>query len=81
VALEIEIRFFAAARAAAGTSALLVQPAKLSEILLQLTSSNPELMRVIPQCSFLIDALAVHDLEIQVNAGSVIDVLPRFAGG
>ena len=79
--MEIEIRFFAAARAAAGTSALLVQPAKLSEILQQITSTNADLMRIIPQCSFLVNALAVHDLEIEVNAGSVIDVLPRFAGG
>ena len=79
--MDIELRFFAAARAAAGTHSVHVKPTQLSLILNQLCAENSELARVIPQCSFLLDSLAVHDLDIQVEAGSVIDVLPRFAGG
>jgi molybdopterin converting factor small subunit len=79
--MDIELRFFAAARAAAKTASISVEPSQLSTILNQLCSENSELARVIPQCSFLLNSLAVHDLDIQVEAGSVIDVLPRFAGG
>ena len=81
MAMDIEIRYFAAARAAAGTGSEHVPPGTLSQILNQLYAQNEELARVIPQCSFLVDALAVHDLDCEISAGSVIDVLPKFAGG
>ena len=81
MAMDIEIRYFAAARAAAGVSTSTCSPGTLASILGQISSGNPELERVIAQCSFLVDAIAAHDLNMTINAGSVIDVLPRFAGG
>jgi len=81
MAMDIEIRYFAAARAAAGVSAERVNPAPLSAILTQVTANNAALAHVIDQCSFLVDCVAVNDMDMPINAGSFIDVLPRFAGG
>ena len=79
--MDIEIRYFAAARAAAGVSSERVNPASLSTILTQVTANNPALAHVIEQCSFLVDSVAVNDMDMHIKAGSFIDVLPRFAGG
>ncbi len=81
MAMDIEIRYFAAARAAAGENCVRVNPGTLSAILAELGRSNPALAHVIAQCSFLVDSVAANDIDMPVNAGSVIDVLPRFAGG
>jgi sulfur-carrier protein len=81
MAMDIEIRYFAAARAAAGISVERVNPASLSMILKEVTSNNAQLAHVIEQCSFLVDSVAVNDMDMPVHAGSFIDVLPRFAGG
>ncbi|MSV83150.1 MAG: hypothetical protein F2925_05770 [Actinobacteria bacterium] len=81
MAMDIEIRYFAAARAAAGVSVAKSEPGNLSSILEHLCAQNPQLAHVIDQCSFLVDSVAVHDMDMAINAGSFIDVLPRFAGG
>ena len=81
MAMDIEIRYFAAARAAAGISVERVNPASLSMILKEVTANNAQLAHVIEQCSFLVDSVAVNDMDMPINAGSFIDVLPRFAGG
>ena len=81
MAMDIEIRYFAAARAAAGVSVDHAQPGSLSAILKHVSADNAELGHVIDQCSFLVDSVAVHDMDMAINAGSFIDVLPRFAGG
>jgi len=49
MAMDIEIRYFAAARAAAGVSVERVNPASLSTILTQVTANNPALAHVIDQ--------------------------------
>ena len=59
MAMDIEIRYFAAARAAAGVSVERVNPASLSTILTQVTANNPALAHVIDQCSFLVDSVSV----------------------
>jgi molybdopterin converting factor small subunit len=81
MAMDIEIRYFAAARAAAGVSIQRVEPASLTQILATVTANNAQLAHVIEQCSFLVDSVAVNDMNMPINAGSFIDVLPRFAGG
>jgi molybdopterin converting factor small subunit len=81
MAMDIEIRYFAAARAAAGVSIQRVNPASLSTILAEVTANNAGLAQVIDQCSFLVDSIAVNDMDMPIHAGSFIDVLPRFAGG
>ena len=79
--MDIEVRYFAAARAAAGVSIQRVEPASLKQILAAITADNIQLAHVIEQCSFLVDSVAVNDLNMPIHAGSFIDVLPRFAGG
>ena len=81
MAMDIEIRYFAAARAAAGVSIQRVEPASLTQILATVTANNAQLAHVIEQCSSLVDSVAVNDMNMPINAGSFIDVLPRFAGG
>jgi len=77
----VQIRYFAAARAAAGTDRATCEAATLRQILDQACSSNSALAHVVSQCSFLVDSVVVHDENITIADGSVIDVLPRFAGG
>jgi hypothetical protein len=47
MAMDIEIRYFAAARAAAGISVERVNPASLSMILKEVTANNAQLAHVI----------------------------------
>ena len=77
----VHIRYFAAARAAAGTDGATFDAATLRQILDQACSANSALAHVVSQCSFLVDSVVVHDENITIADGSVIDVLPRFAGG
>lgn len=77
----VEVRYFGAARAAAGVDSAIFSPAPLSTIIADACSKNPALSKIISQCSFLLDSVVVHDDEITVKAGSTLDVLPRFAGG
>ena len=80
----VTVRYFAAARAAAGVETEEVDlPAGASvEILLKvLRSSDDELARVLDRCSFLLDEVAVRDRELSLHDGALLDVLPPFAGG
>ena len=79
--LPVTVRLYAAARSAAGLSEIEVTPDKLENILLSLAFGNPRLSQVFAQCSFLIDGIAVHDTQVEVGAGSTVDILPPFAGG
>ena len=78
---SVHVRFFAAARAAAKVDQIEVPVGTLREILLNFSTLNADLERVIPQCSFLVDSVICHDLDKAINAGSEIHVLPKFAGG
>jgi sulfur-carrier protein len=80
----ITVRYFAAARAAAGSDSeqLTVRSgATVSELVDTLGGRNHELARVLGRCSFLCDGLAVRDQAQPLQAGNTIDVLPPFAGG
>jgi molybdopterin synthase sulfur carrier subunit len=81
--MAVTVRFFAAARAAAGTDAAQTRPGSLLAVTTALTDAYPELASVLPRCSFLLDGVAVHgDLaDVKVDEGSELDVLPPFAGG
>lgn len=78
----VTVRFFAAARAAAGRDEVTVEPASLAAMLERLAADFPGLDAVLPRCSFLVDALAAKaPFDVPVAAGSTVDVLPPFAGG
>ena len=80
----ITVRYFAAARAAAGSDSeqLTVRSgATVGELVDTLGGRSGELARVLDRCSFLCDGVAVRDQAQPLRAGNTIDVLPPFAGG
>jgi molybdopterin converting factor small subunit len=82
--VEVTVRFFAAARAAAGaeTASMTLAPgATVDELLGQLCCRSDELARVLQRCSFLCDGVAVRNRAVPLQSGQIVDVLPPFAGG
>lgn len=83
--VTVEVRYFAAARAAAGadTDTLDVPAgASVDDVLAAARSRHDAgFARVLERCSYLLDEVAVRDRGIAVPAGAVLDVLPPFAGG
>jgi molybdopterin synthase sulfur carrier subunit len=79
------IRYFAAARAAAGVETeplALPDGATVDDTLAAIRQRHgAELARVLDRCSFLLDEVAVRDRSAVVPAGATLDVLPPFAGG
>lgn len=82
--LTVTVRHFAAARAAAGApEEQLTLPAgsTVTDLVAALGAGRPELARVLLRCSYLHDEVAVRRQDDVLHAGSVLDVLPPFAGG
>ncbi|HUB54599.1 MAG TPA: MoaD/ThiS family protein [Mycobacterium sp.] len=82
--MTITVRYFAAARAAAGSESeeLAVRAgATVAELVDTLGGRSQELARVLKRCSYLCDGMAVRDQAQPLQAGNTIDVLPPFAGG
>ncbi len=77
---EVTIRYFAAARAAAGESTATAQADSVKELVDVVAAGRPELARVLGICSFLLDGERV-DLNAHLSEGAVVDALPPFAGG
>jgi sulfur-carrier protein len=79
------VRYFAGAKAAAGTNEETVQlatGATFRDLVADLAGRHGDaLTRVLTACSFLLDGVAVRDQGIALPDGSGIDVLPPFAGG
>ncbi|KNE78686.1 MULTISPECIES: MoaD/ThiS family protein [Streptomyces] len=81
------IRYWAAAKSAAGTAEEPYEAATLAEALeaaRQRHSTRPEFARVLLSCSFLVDGNPVglrgHDT-VTLTTGGTVEVLPPFAGG
>ena len=83
----ITVRYFAAARAAAGAESetVTVRPgATVAELVDDLAERNTRLATVLGRCSYLCDGIAVRGdtaTSRHLRAGETIDVLPPFAGG
>ena len=79
----VQVNLYAAARAAVGAPSVSAAPGTLAEILAGICADHPKFRAVWPQCSFLVDGLAVHgDVQaVMIHDGSALDVLPPFAGG
>ncbi len=82
------LRYWAAAREAAGTAEEEVRAATLGDALAQAVASRggggERLGRVLSFCSFLIDGAPVGARdpgEVGLPPGAVVEVLPPFAGG
>jgi molybdopterin converting factor small subunit len=82
--VQLTVRYFAAARAAAGmeSETLRVEHGTtVAGLVDSLAERNVELARVLKRCSFLCDGLAVRDEALNLLDGQIVDVLPPFAGG
>jgi molybdopterin converting factor small subunit len=79
--VSVTVRFYAAARKAAGVSELQLEPATAMQVLDKAVEVHPNLAQVLPQCSFLLNEIALHDLNTQILDNATLDVLPPFAGG
>lgn len=80
----VTVRYFAAARAAAGLeSETLVLPTgtTVAELVEKLANRGTRLATILSRCSYLRDGIAVRDEASALSAGDTVDVLPPFAGG
>lgn len=82
-AAPVTVRYFAAARAAAGRSEESVPGIRcLDELADELVARHgARLATVLTVASFLVDGVAWHDRRTPLPPGATIDVLPPFAGG
>ncbi|WP_370330616.1 MoaD/ThiS family protein [Mycolicibacterium hippocampi] len=82
--MRVTVRYFAAARAAAGAeteTVALHAGTTIAELIDALRARDSELSRVLARCSFLRDGIAVRDMESALGDAQTVDVLPPFAGG
>jgi len=81
------IRYWAAAKAAAGTAEEPYQAATLAGALAaarERHAGEPEFARVLQRCSFLVDGTPVGTRDhasVALHEGATVEVLPPFAGG
>lgn len=81
---HITVRYFAAARAAAGrdTETLAIADGvSIDDLVTMLAERGPKLAGVLARCSFLCDGMAVRDRTKSLRTNQTVDVLPPFAGG
>ncbi|HEU0191630.1 MAG TPA: MoaD/ThiS family protein [Mycobacterium sp.] len=82
--IAVTVRYFAAARAAAGAdteSVTVRQGTTVADLVEKLGEQNTRLATVLSRCSYLRDGVAVRVQHTALQAGETIDVLPPFAGG
>jgi sulfur-carrier protein len=82
--IQVTVRYFAAARAAAGAdfeTVTLLSDTTVAELVKSLAGRGERLAGVLSRCSYLRDGIAVRDETVALRSGDTIDVLPPFAGG
>lgn len=78
------LRFFAAARAAAGADELRVDAdaSTLGAVLRRVEPADAEAWgRVLARSSFLVDGVTTRDPDTPLAGVTLVDVMPPFAGG
>lgn len=75
------INFYAAARAAAGAPSLKIPAGSMGALIDQLAARSPELAKLLPTCSYLLNGESCENLNQLLVEGDQVDVLPQFAGG
>ncbi len=77
----VTVRYWAAAKAAAGVAEEPLRAATVGELLEQSARAHgPELGRVLQRCSILVDGTRAGPATA-LRDGAVVEVLPPFAGG
>jgi molybdopterin synthase sulfur carrier subunit len=82
--IKVNIRYFAAARAAAGMeeeTLAVLDGTSVTDLIERLSARNPSLATVLERCSFLCDGIAVRNRAEPLQTNQTVDVLPPFAGG
>lgn len=82
--IQVTVRYFAAARAAAGADSetVVLRPGTtMADLVDRLAVPGSGLATVLSGCSYLCDGIAVRDETAALRPGNTIDVLPPFAGG
>lgn len=82
--IPVTVRFFAAARDAAGTDTgvLTLRPGStVDDAVRELCGQSDKMTLVLQKCSYLADGVAVRDRTTVLRAHQTLDVLPPFAGG
>lgn len=83
----VTVRYWAAARAAAGRESDVVAAGSLADVLAAVRARHPDNMRlseVMSMCSILIGEVPVTTSDpaaVSVPAGASVELLPPFAGG
>lgn len=80
----VTVRYFAAARAAAGMdteTVALGTGSGVADLVAHLAARGPKFATVLARCSFLCDGVAVRDKSEVLRTNQTVDVLPPFAGG
>jgi molybdopterin converting factor small subunit len=79
------IRFWAAARDAAGIAEEPYDASTLAEALISVRERHGDVLsRVLARCSYVVDEAPVGGREhatVELSAGGTVEVLPPFAGG
>lgn len=81
--MRILVRYFAAARHAAGCEEqerIVAAPLALDELLTKLAPAGSEFAALLGRCTYLINETAATGIE-QLRDGDLVDVLPPVAGG
>ena len=81
---NIRLRFFAAARAAAGVGETVIEPddgSTLREALAVFTDGRRDVSEIVARCSFLVNGIVETDADRVLVDGDLVDVMPPFAGG
>jgi sulfur-carrier protein len=82
--IRVTVRYFAAARAAAGAESetVILRPGTtVAQLVERLAVRGSRLATVLRRCSYLCDGIAVRDDTTALRSGETVDVLPPFAGG
>jgi len=77
---QVSVRYWAGARAAAGTEEEPLEADSTAEVVVALTGRGGELARVVALSSLLVDGRGVRD-SVDLTDGQVVEILPPFAGG
>ena len=83
-AVTITVRYFAAARDAAGvdSNALTLKTgATVDDAINEICGQSDKMILVLQKCSFLCDGVAVRDRTTVLQPHQTLDVLPPFSGG
>lgn len=79
-----KVRYWAAAKDAAGVAEEPFEAADLGELMTKITADREELARVVRRSSFLVDGTPVGrraHADVRLADGVTVEVLPPFAGG